>query len=47
MATSEVRRANLQALTDPRVEKLIQECGIILTTWMELKERRKKVAAME
>jgi predicted glycoside hydrolase/deacetylase ChbG (UPF0249 family) len=46
-ATSEARRADLQALTDPRVKKLIQERGIILTTWKELLERRKKAAVME
>jgi predicted glycoside hydrolase/deacetylase ChbG (UPF0249 family) len=45
--SSEARRADLKALTDPRVKKLIQERGIILTTWKELKERRKKAAAME
>jgi len=36
-----------KALTNLRVKQLIQECGIILTTWKELKERRKKVSAME
>jgi predicted glycoside hydrolase/deacetylase ChbG (UPF0249 family) len=45
--SSEARRADLKALTDPRVKKLIEERGIILTTWKELKERRKKAAAME
>ena len=35
--------ADTKALTDPAVKKLIQERGIILTTWKELKERRKKV----
>lgn len=45
--SSESRRADLKALTDPGVKKLIQERGIILTTWRELKERRKKAAAME
>jgi len=39
--------ADLKALTDPRVKKLIQEPGIIRTTWKELKERRNKAAAME
>ena|SRR5438105_1606035 len=45
--SSEARRADLKTLTDPRVKKLIQERGIILTTWKELKERRKKALAME
>ena len=36
-----------KALTDPRVKQRIQERGIILTTWKELKERRKKAAVME
>ncbi len=44
---SEARRADLKALTDPRVKKLIQERGIILTTWKELKARRKKAATIE
>ena len=45
--SSEARRADLKALTNPRVKQLIQERGILLTTWKELKERRKKAAAME
>ncbi len=45
--SSEARRADLKALTDPRVKKLIQERGIILTTWKELKERRQKAGVME
>jgi chitin disaccharide deacetylase len=45
--SSEARHADLKALTDPRVKKLIQRRGIILTTWKELKERRKKAAPME
>src|ERR1051326_7324406 len=46
-SSSEARRADLKTLTDPRVKKRIQERGIILTTWKELKERRKKASAME
>lgn len=42
-ASSEARRADLQALTDPRVKHAITERGIILTTWRELKERRQQV----
>jgi chitin disaccharide deacetylase len=40
--SSEARRADLKALTDPRVKRVIQERGIILTTWRELMERRQK-----
>ena len=46
-SSSQARLADARALTDPDVKKLIQERGIILTTWKELKERRKKAAAME
>jgi predicted glycoside hydrolase/deacetylase ChbG (UPF0249 family) len=42
--SSEARRADLIALTDPRVKRAIQEQGIILTTWRELKERRARAA---
>jgi predicted glycoside hydrolase/deacetylase ChbG (UPF0249 family) len=45
--SSGARQADLKVLTDPRVKKLIQERGIIRTTWKELKERRKKAAPME
>jgi len=45
--SSESRHADLKALTDPRVRRLIQERGIIQTTWREMKERRKKAAPME
>ena len=41
--SSESRRADLQALTDPRVKDLIRQRGIIVTTWKELMERRHKV----
>lgn len=44
--SSESRLADTRALTDPAVKQLIKERGIILTTWKELKERRKKAAAM-
>ncbi len=46
-SSSEARHADLQALTDPRVKKLIEERGIILTTWKELKKRRKNAAPFE
>jgi hypothetical protein len=39
--------ADARALTDPAVRKLIQKRGIILTTWKELKQRRKNAAEME
>src|ERR1051326_3086014 len=45
--SSKARLADLQALTDPRVRKVIEAKGIILTTWRELKERRKKAEPME
>ena len=45
--SSESRRADLNALTDPNVRRTLQEKGILLTTWRELKERRRKAAPME
>ena len=46
-SSSQARLADARALTDPAVKKLIQERGIILTTWKELKERRKKAAPLD
>jgi predicted glycoside hydrolase/deacetylase ChbG (UPF0249 family) len=46
-SSSQSRLADARALTDPVVKKLIQDRGIILTTWKELKSRRKRAAAME
>ncbi|MBI3848879.1 MAG: polysaccharide deacetylase family protein [Verrucomicrobia bacterium] len=46
-SSSQARLADAKVLTDPDVKKLIQERGIILTTWKELKERRKKAAPLE
>ena len=46
-SSSAARLADARALTDPAVKQLIQERGIILTTWKELKARRKQAAAME
>jgi chitin disaccharide deacetylase len=46
-SSSQSRLADTRALTDPAVKKLIQERGIILTTWRELKERRKKAGPMD
>lgn len=37
------RLGDLLAVTDPEVKKVIEEEGIILSTWRELKERRDKV----
>jgi len=37
------RLAELEAMLDPDVKKVIEEEGIILTTWRELKQRRDKV----
>jgi predicted glycoside hydrolase/deacetylase ChbG (UPF0249 family) len=39
--SSESRRGDLQALTDPRVRRFIEERGIRLTTWRELMQRRR------
>jgi hypothetical protein len=45
--TSESRRGDLLALTDPKVRRFIQDRGIVLTTWKELKERRLKAAPLD
>jgi hypothetical protein len=45
--SSAARGADLKALTDPRIKKLIKDRGIVLTTWKELKERRRSAAAMD
>ncbi len=37
------RLADLQVMTDPEVKKVIEEEGIILSTWRELKQRRDQV----
>lgn len=46
-SSSSSRLADTKALTDPEVKKVIQERGIILTTWKELKARRQKAPPME
>lgn len=46
-SSSQSRLADTRALTDPNVKQLIQERGIIVTTWKELKARRQKAAALE
>ena len=45
--SSSARLADTRALTDPAVKQLIQQRGIILTTWKELKQRRKQAEPME
>ncbi|MCX5772974.1 MAG: polysaccharide deacetylase family protein [Candidatus Hydrogenedentes bacterium] len=37
------RKADLELMLDPEVKKVVEEQGIILTTWRELKARRDKV----
>jgi chitin disaccharide deacetylase len=44
--SSESRRGDLVALTDPRVREFIRDRGILLTTWKELMERRRRAAPM-
>lgn len=46
-SSSQSRLADAKALTDADVKKLIQERGILLTTWKELKTRRQKAAPLE
>lgn len=41
--SSHIRKGDLLAMTDPEFKKFIQQEGIILTTWREVKERRDKV----
>jgi predicted glycoside hydrolase/deacetylase ChbG (UPF0249 family) len=38
-----VRRGDMLAMLDPALKKAIQDEGIILTTWREVKERREKL----
>ena len=38
-----VRRGDMLAMMDPAIKKAIQDEGIILTTWREVAERRKKI----
>jgi predicted glycoside hydrolase/deacetylase ChbG (UPF0249 family) len=45
--SSESRKADLSALTDPKVRELIQSRGIQLTTWKELMIRRQKSTNLE
>ena len=38
-----IRKGDLLAMIDPEFKKFIQQEGIILTTWREVKERRDQV----
>ncbi|NIA13662.1 MAG: ChbG/HpnK family deacetylase [Nitrospiraceae bacterium] len=42
-SSGRMRLAELNAMCDPEVKKVVEEEGIILTTWREMKERRDKV----
>jgi len=42
-SSTETRLGDLEAMVHPDVRKAIEEEGIIMTTWRELKERRDKV----
>lgn len=37
------RRGDYLAMVDPKLKKFIQESGIVLTTWREMKERRDRL----
>ena len=41
--SGDTRLGDLNAMLDPRLRKAIEDEGIVLTTWRELKERRDKV----
>ena len=38
--SSHIRKGDLLAMIDPEFKKFIQQEGIILTTWREVKKRR-------
>jgi hypothetical protein len=44
--SSESRQADLKALTDPRVKALLEERGIVLTSWKELMARRQQAGPL-
>ncbi len=44
-SSGDTRLGDLNAMLDPRVRKVIEEEGIVMTTFRELMERRKKVGA--
>jgi hypothetical protein len=39
------RHAELRLMTDPEVKAFVEDEGIVLATWKELKQRRDRVAA--
>ena len=39
----ETRKGDLLAMLDPKLKAYIEKEGIVLTTWRELSERRKKI----
>lgn len=45
--SGDVRHGDYIAMMDPRVKKVIEEEGIILTNWIELMERRQKAGGIE
>lgn len=45
--SGKMRLAELEAMIDPEVKKVIEDEGIIITTWRELKQRRDQVKAQE
>lgn len=45
--SSETRLSDLLAMTDPEIKKTIEQEGIVLTTWRELKQRRDQVAGAQ
>jgi hypothetical protein len=42
-SSGNTRKGDLLAMLDPALKKTIEQQGIILTTWRELKQRREKV----
>ncbi len=45
--SSETRKGDLEAMLDPRLKQVIEEEGVVLTTWRELAARRKEVVKDE
>lgn len=41
------RKGDLLSMEDPELKKYIQEQGIVLTTWREIKERRDKISSLQ
>ena len=41
--SGETRKGDLLAMLDPKLKAYIKNEGIVLTTWRELSERRKKI----